>query len=176
MKSAIAHTAQLSRAELAAIGALLYDAFGDEMTEEDRQHALGGMHALLWEDGELIGHASVIQRQLLHAGRTFRTGYVEGVAVRPDRQRRGHGGALIAAIDPLVRGGYELGALGATDAAAGLYEAHGWRRWRGPTAALTPDGIVPTPHEDGSIYVLEVEAQLDLDGELVCDWRAGDAW
>jgi aminoglycoside 2'-N-acetyltransferase I len=41
---------------------------------------------------------------------------------------------------------------------------------------LTPAGIVPTPDEDGSIYVLQAGAALDLDGELTCDWREGDAW
>jgi len=56
--------------------ALLYDVF-DDMTDEDWDHSLGGMHALLWEGTELIGHASVIQRQLLYGGGAWRTGYVE---------------------------------------------------------------------------------------------------
>jgi hypothetical protein len=38
------------------------------MSDHDWDHALGGVHALVWEDGELIGHASVIQRRLLHGG------------------------------------------------------------------------------------------------------------
>ena len=52
----------------------------------------------------------------------------------------------------------------------------GWRRWEGPTSALTPSGIVRTPEEDGSIYVLPVGAELDLRGALTCDWRDGDVW
>ena len=62
------------------------------------------MHALVWEDGELVGHAALVQRRLLHGGRALRAGYVEGVGVRPDRQRRGHGAALMAALERVLRG------------------------------------------------------------------------
>ena len=57
-----------------------------------------------------------------------------------------------------------------------LYVSLGWQRWRGPLSALTPSGIVPTPEEAGSVYVLPVATELDLDGELTCDWRDGDVW
>ena len=60
----------------------------------------------------------MVQRRLLHGGRALRAGYVEGVGVRADRQRRGHGAALMAALERMIRGAYDLGALGATDAAA----------------------------------------------------------
>ena len=33
-----------------------------------------------------------------------------------------------------------------------------------------------TRDDDGHIYVLPVEARLDLFGELTCDWRDGDLW
>jgi aminoglycoside 2'-N-acetyltransferase I len=41
---------------------------------------------------------------------------------------------------------------------------------------LTPAGLVRTAEDDGSVFVLPITADLDPDGELVCDWRAGDAW
>jgi aminoglycoside 2'-N-acetyltransferase I len=82
----------------------------------------------------------------------------------------------MAALERIVRGAYELGALGATEAGARIYAQRGWQLWRGPTSTLTPDGIVRTPEDDGSIFVLPVTAQLDLDGELSCDHRDGDAW
>jgi aminoglycoside 2'-N-acetyltransferase I len=170
-----AHTADLDAATLDAARALLYDVFGD-MTADDWEHSLGGIHALAWEDGELVGHASVVQRRLLHDGRALRTGYVEGVGVRADRQRRGHGAAMMAALERVIRGAYHLGALGATDEAARFYEALGWQQWRGPTSAITPAGVVRTPDEDGGIYVLPLTHPLDLSGELACDWREGDVW
>jgi aminoglycoside 2'-N-acetyltransferase I len=171
----VAHTADLDAGTLAAARALLDEAFED-LTDADWDHALGGVHALAWADGELIGHAAVIQRRLLHGGRALRAGYVEGVAVRADRRGRGHAAAMMAALERVVRGAYELGALGATDEGAALYVARGWQRWSGPTFALTPTGIRRTEDEDGAVHVLPVTCPLDLTGELTCDWRDGALW
>ena len=83
-----AHTAQLDPGTLADARSLLYAAF-DDMTEDDWEHSLGGIHALAYEGGELAGHAAVVQRRLLHGGRALRAGYVEGVGVRAEYRRRG---------------------------------------------------------------------------------------
>jgi aminoglycoside 2'-N-acetyltransferase I len=168
-----AHTADLERTTLAAARALLDGAFGGDFSDQDWEHALGGVHALAWEDGELVGHASVVQRRLLHGGRALRAGYVEGVGVRADRRRRGHATALMEALERVIRAAYDLGALGASDDAVALYEARGWRPWLGPTSALTPDGVVPT---DDTPHVLALAVPLDLAAELTCDWRDGDVW
>ena len=172
----VAHTADLDAAALDAARALLEAVFQDEWSDDDWEHALGGVHALLWEAGELIAHASVVQRRLLHGGRALRTGYVEAVAVRADRRRRGHAGTVMEALERVVRGAYDLGALSATDAAVPLYAGRGWQRWQGATSALTPGGVVRTADDDGSVYVLPVSAELDLSGALTCDWRDGDVW
>jgi aminoglycoside 2'-N-acetyltransferase I len=87
---------------------------------------------------------------------------------------RGYGGALMGALERVIRGAYDLGALGATDEAIPLYEGHGWRRWDGPLFALTPAGRMRTPDEDGAVYVLG--EGLDVSAELTCDWRDGDLW
>src|SRR5450756_114947 len=108
----VAHTADLSTGTLETARALLYTVF-DDMTDGDWEHCLGGMHALVWEGDELIGHASLIQRRLLHGGRTLRAGHVEGVGVRADRRRRGHGAAMMNELERMIRGAYDLGALGA---------------------------------------------------------------
>lgn len=171
----LARTADLPAGTLAAVRRLLEAGFAD-LDESDLAHALGGVHALAWEDGELIGHAAVVPRLLRHAGRTLRTGYVEGVAVRADRRRRGHAGALMAEVEQVVRATYELGALSATTEGAALYTARGWQLWRGPTSALTPAGVRRTADDDGGVHVLPVTGPLDLDGELTCDWRPGDLW
>ena len=170
-----AHTSDLDAATLEAARALLYDVF-DDMTDQDWEHSLGGIHALVWEGAELVGHASVIQRRLLHGGRALRTGYVEGVGVRADRRGRGHGGAMMEALERVVRNAYDLGALGATDEGARFYAARGWRQWQGPSGALTPTGIQRTEEDDGGIYVLPVTIPVDVTGELTCDWRDGDVW
>jgi Tetratrico peptide repeat/Acetyltransferase (GNAT) domain len=88
-----AHTADLDAATLRAARALLDAAFEGEMTDDDWEHTRGGMHALAWEGHELVGHAAVVQRRLLHGGRALRTGYVEGVGVSASRRGRGYGAA-----------------------------------------------------------------------------------
>ena len=99
-----------------------------------------------------------------------------GVGVRADRRGRGHGAAMMDALEAVVRGTYQLGALGAADEAAAFYAARGWMLWRGPSSALTPSGIRRTEDDHGCIYVLPMEIPLDLSGELTCDWRDGDLW
>jgi aminoglycoside 2'-N-acetyltransferase I len=171
----MAHTADLDAASLDAARTLLYQVF-ENFTEDDWDHAQGGLHVLVWDGDALIGHASVVQRRLVHAGRALRTGYVEGVVVREDRRGRGHGAAIMAAVERVIRSGYELGGLSATEAAIGFYAARGWQLWRGPSSVLTPAGPVPTEADDGSIFVLPISAIVDLDQPLVADWRDGDVW
>lgn len=128
-----AHTSELDSATLIEIRALLDAAYEGDFADEDWEHALGGVHVLLREGGELVGHASVVQRRLTHRGVGIRTGYVEAVAVCADRRRRGHGGALMAAAEEIVRRAYDLGALSAADDARRLYERRGWTPWLGET-------------------------------------------
>ncbi len=171
-----AHTADLDVTTLRAARTLLDEVFEGELTDDDWEHCLGGVHALVWEGAELIGHAAVVQRRLLHSGRALRTGYVEGVGVRVDRRGRGHAAAMMDALERVVRGAYDLGALSSSDAALGFYAARGWTRWQGPTFALTPDGVRRTEEEDDGVHVLAVAVPLDPSGALTCDWRDGDVW
>ncbi|MFF5128904.1 GNAT family N-acetyltransferase [Streptomyces syringium] len=171
-----AHTADLTDAELTAIRTLLDDAFEGDFSDDDWDHTVGGVHALVLDAGELIGHGSLVQRRMLHEGRALRTGYVEGVAVRADRRRQGHGAAVMDELERVLRGAYELGALSASDDAVPFYTTRGWQIWRGPSAVMSPAGITRTEEDDGGIYVLPVTAKLDRDAELACDWRPGDVW
>ena len=50
-----AHTADLDAATLRAARALLDDVFRGRFSDHDWEHALGGVHALAWEDDELSG-------------------------------------------------------------------------------------------------------------------------
>jgi aminoglycoside 2'-N-acetyltransferase I len=170
-----AHTADLDVDTLEAARVLLYDVF-DDMTEDDWEHAQGGIHVLVIDDTGLIAHGSVVQRRLLYAGHALRAGYVESVGVRADHRGGGHGSAVMQALERVIRAAYDLGALSATDDAAKFYAARGWKLWQGPSSALTPTGITRTPEDDGGIYVLPVRVPLGLSGEITCDWRDGDLW
>ncbi|HEX5406138.1 MAG TPA: GNAT family N-acetyltransferase [Pseudonocardiaceae bacterium] len=171
-----AHTAELDTPVLDAVRTLLFDAFNGDFTDHDWDHTLGGIHAIAWDGGEVVGHASIVQRRLVHAGRALRTGYIEGVGVRADQRRRGCGTALMVVLERFVRGGYEVGALGASEDGAALYATRGWQLWQGTTWALNPAGRERTEDEDDCVYVLPVSASLDLTGELTADWRDGGAW
>jgi aminoglycoside 2'-N-acetyltransferase I len=174
--ASLAHTAQLDRATLAAVRALLDEAFGGEFGDADWDHALGGLHALVLDGDRPVAHGAVVQRRLLHRGRALRAGYVEAVAVAAGHRRQGLGSAVMAGLEQVIQRAYDLGALSATGDGAALYAARGWQLWRGPISALTPSGTVRTPYEDGALHVLPCAARLDLTGELTADWRDGDLW
>ena len=158
----ISHTAALDAAVLGAARDLLDVVFAGELTDEDWEHSVGGMHAIAWRGNQLVGHASVIQRRLLHNGRALRTGYVEGVGVHPEWQRHGIGGRMMDALEQIIDAAYDIGALGATDEAVSLYTPRGWVRWLGRASAITPSGVVHTPDEEGCIYVLPCSTELDV--------------
>jgi aminoglycoside 2'-N-acetyltransferase I len=161
---------------LEAVRLMVIEAFGGEFRDHDWDHALGGVHCIGWEDGMPIGHAAVVARRLVHGGRALRTGYVEGMAVAATHRRLGHGNAVMEAAEGVVRDGFEIGALSATDAGAPLYRARGWTVWQGPLSVMAPDGPRPTPADAGGVYVLDPCRALDVTAGLACDWRDGDVW
>ncbi|MFJ9031120.1 GNAT family N-acetyltransferase [Streptomyces sp. NPDC102274] len=176
------HTFELSPAELAEIRALLDAAFEGDFADEDWDHGLGGVHAVVRDsDGTLLAHGSVVQRRVLHDGRSYRVGYVEAVAVRADRRRRGLGGRVMAALERVIDGAYAAGALSASDDGALLYRARGWQPWPHRIEALGPGGVVRLPDEEGSTYLrpaagrtLPGPAAPGGDAALIFDWRDGD--
>ncbi len=169
-----AHTWELSAETLSAAEQLLELVFDESWNEHDWDHALGGIHAMVWEGDQLVAHAAVVQRRLTYAGRALRTGYVEGVGVHPDHRRRGHANTVLTVVEKVIRGAYELGALAASEMAGPIYTARGWQGWQGPSFAYTPNGTLRVDDED--IYVLPVTTELDLHAPLTCDWRNGDFW
>jgi aminoglycoside 2'-N-acetyltransferase I len=160
-----AHTADLGPGLVSAVRDLM-DAVFDGVSDDTFDNVLG----------ELIAHGSVVQRRMLCDGRALRTGYVEGVAVRADRRRRGHGDAVMAELERVIRSAYHLGALGASPLGSHLYAARGWQLWQGPSSSLTPDGIRRTADHDGAVYVLPVSVPLDLTADLTCDYRPAAPW
>ncbi|MFD8635799.1 MULTISPECIES: GNAT family N-acetyltransferase [unclassified Streptomyces] len=171
-----AHTSELTDGELREVRELLDEAFGGDFSDEDHEHALGGMHVLIREDGRLVAHGSVVQRRVVHEGRALRTGYVEAVAVRAGLRRRGLGGQVMDGLERVVARAYVLGALSASEAGAALYEGRGWRAWGGRVGALSPGGPVRLADEEGSTYVWVPPGGVRLDpaGRLDFDWRDGD--
>ncbi len=174
----LVHTSDLDAETLAGARQMITDAFGGagEFTDSDWEHTLGGMHAIIAHRGALIAHAAVVQRRLLYDGTALRCGYVEGVAVREDCRGQGLAHAVLDAVEQVIRGAYRIGALSSTPIGEKIYRPRGWVHWQGPTSVLAPAGPTRTPDDDGSIFVLPVDLEVDADAALACDWRDGDVW
>ena len=170
------HASEMKSDDLSAIVGLLDLAFDGDFSDEDWEHAIGGVHVTAHRGPDLVGHGSVVPRRFLHNDRVLRTGYVEAVAVHPDDRGAGIGLGLMEVLADLVDLNYDLGALSATGSAIAFYEHLGWDRWPGPTQVVGPDGLLPTPDEDGGVFVRRVDPTIPLDGPLTCDWRTGDVW
>lgn len=172
----LVHTADLKSDARQRAYEMVNDAFAGELTDTDWDHALGGMHALIWHRGAIIAHGAVVQRRLLYRGAALRCGYVEAVAVREDWRGQGLAIAILDACEQVIRGGYQLGALSSSDRGRRLYTLRGWLPWRGPTSVLAPSGPTRTPDDDSSVFVLPVGINLDETAALTCDWRDGNVW
>ncbi|MET0473976.1 MAG: GNAT family N-acetyltransferase [Mycobacterium sp.] len=175
----LVHTSDLDGETREGARRMVIDAFGGteiDFTDADWEHALGGMHALIWVRGALIAHGAVVQRRMIHRDTTLRCGYLEAVAVREDWRGQGLALAVLDALEQVLRGAYQLGALSSSEAGRHMYAARGWLPWQGTTSVLAPSGVTRTPDDDGSLFVLPVSVELDTTAEIICDWRDGDVW
>lgn len=173
-------TQELTPSETAAIRALVERAFGSDeeerFTDADWDHSLGGVHFVLDVAGEIVAHASVVERELHIGGRPLRTGYVEAVATEPERQGAGFGSLVMADVTSWITDRFELGGLGTGRQT--FYQRLGWLTWLGPSSVRIGDREQPTPEDDGYLMVLPAPSSppLDLTLPISCDWRPGDVW
>ncbi|HEV8681926.1 MAG TPA: GNAT family N-acetyltransferase [Actinomycetota bacterium] len=165
--------------EMASLRALFHASWqdeDDEFTDEDWDHAFGGLHFVLEEGGAVVSHAAVIERRLHTSGHDLATGYVEAVATSPEYRGRGWGSAVMKEVGEYIDRTFQLGAL--DSGRQSFYERLGWIVWKGPTFVHTDSGLVPTPEEDGYVLVRLTPTSPDLDpsAPISCDWRPGDVW
>ncbi len=173
----LVHTADLDADTREDARQMVIEAFGNvEFADDDWEHALGGMHALISHRGMVIAHGAVVSRRMIHRDRALRCGYLEAVAVREDWRGSGLATAVMDALEQVLRGAYQLGALSTTEAARHLYTGRGWLPWRGTASVLAPAGVTRTPNADGSLFVMPIGAELDTSGDITCDWRDGEVW
>jgi aminoglycoside 2'-N-acetyltransferase I len=161
---------------LGQIRRLFFTAFDETFSEQDWEHALGGWHVVVSDRGVVIAHAAVVPRVLEVACQPFRTGYVEGVATHPARQREGFGSQAMGEVSRLLRSEFEMGAL--STRVHHFYERLGWKRWRGPTFVRYGSELVRTEGEDGGVMALPFGPSKDIDliALLSCQSRLGDDW
>ena len=135
----------------------------------------GSVHVLAHFEGRLVSHAGWVTRWLQPAGNPLlRTAYVEAVATDPAYQRRGFAAAVMRKLQSMILD-FDLGGLSPFDER--YYARLGWELWRGPLAIRTPDGLTPSP-ADEQVMILRLPRtpELNLDGRLTAEWRAGELW
>lgn len=138
-----------------------------------------GVHVLA-EDPRIgiLAHAAIVDRLLYPGDAVLRAGYVEAVAVWPDRQRTGLGTRVMQVINGMIDERYELGGLGTGSHT--FYARLCWEIWQGPTWIRERDGrLVRSADEDGGIMVRRTPAtpaDLDLSLPIAVDWRPGEVW
>lgn len=174
-----ADTTDLTAGELDEIRRLLQGAWADDgerFADEDWEHATGGIHVFLEEDGRIRSHASVVERELHTGSHRLRTGYVEAVATHPADRRRGFATEVMRAVGEHIDRAFELGAL--DSGLTGFYVPLGWEVWEGPTFVRTESGPVRTAEEDGAVMVRRTPTTplIDLAAPISCEWRPGDVW
>ena len=175
----VAATHELPEALLHDVRALCDRSFDGDFGDDDWDHCLGGLHALVLDGGSVLAHGAVVARRFRLEQRPVDVGYVEAVAVAPGHRGQGLGSQVMTAIETIVATSHELGALSTSDLGLPLYLAHGWVPWRGRLLADTATGPVHLPDEEGAVLVLggtvDLEA-LDLEVDLTADFRAGDVF
>ena len=169
-------TAEASEDCLFQIRELFFTAFDERFTESDWEHVLGGWHVVISEGGVVVSHAAIVERTLVVGDRSSRTGYVEGVATHPSRQRMGLGSQVMDEVAQLLKSEHEMGAL--STSVRGFYEPLGWERWLGPTYVQYGSQLVRTEGEDDGVMVLTFGSSRDIDltASISCQSRVGDDW
>lgn len=169
-------TPELPAALVPRVRALLEAAFDGDFSEQDWEHALGGRHVVVFDEGRLVSHASVVPRAIDIGARTFDAGYVEAVATAPASRRAGHGARAMERIGEVIRRHHEVGVL--STGRHGFYERLGWERWRGPSYVLAEGKRVRTAEEDAGLMVLRFgpSADVTLADRIACRSRPGDDW
>jgi aminoglycoside 2'-N-acetyltransferase I len=173
----IAESDQVDAAARAELRVLWDRAYGDRFSDEDADHAFGGVHVMLRDGPRLISHASAITRRIRFGDEPWRSvGYVEAVAVDPSRQGEGIGRRTMELLRTEIDSRWPVAML-CTGRATSFYESLGWERWRGLSYTQTATGVVPDD-EHGGLMILRLDPSTvpDLSVPVTCEDRPGRAW
>ena len=173
----VAESDEIDAATRARLRQLWAEAFGDRFDDHDADHAFGGVHVLVCQDGDLVGHASAVPRLIRFGDQPWRTvAYVEAVATDPDRQRGGIGRLAMERLQDEIASRWEVAML-STGRATGFYERLGWQRWLGLSSTQTESGVVLDGEHGGlMVFIPRPEAAVDRTLAVTCQDRPGDAW
>jgi aminoglycoside 2'-N-acetyltransferase I len=172
----VVESALLADADRHALRSLWSAAFGDGFSDDDADHAYGGVHVVTSDGPALVAHASAVPRRIRFGDQWRDAGYVEAVATLPAYQRSGVGTHVMELLQAEIRLRWSVAML-STGRATSFYEHLGWERWEGMsyTRSETGDSL---DGEHGGLMVLRVDpsAVPDLSVDVTCEDRSGDAW
>jgi aminoglycoside 2'-N-acetyltransferase I len=174
---AVVESSDIGLETRAALRELWERAFGDRFSQDDADHAFGGVHALAHDGEHLVGHASAVPRRIRFGDGPWQVvGYVEAVATDPDHQGRGIGTGVMTALHEQIATRWPA-ALLTTGRARAFYESLGWECWRGPTYTQTSTGVA-ADDAHGALMILRLRPSVapDLSATVMCEDRPGDAW
>ncbi len=177
MELVVVGSDRIGPAMRADLRALWDRAFGDRFSDEDAEHAYGGVHVVARHGDHLLAHASAVPRPIRFGdGAWLTVGYVEAVATDPAHQGTGVGRRTMERLHDEIRTRWPVAML-STGRATGFYEQLGWERWRGLSYTRSSAGTVPDD-EHGGLMILRLDPSVvpDLSLGVTCEERAGDAW
>lgn len=171
----VARTAELEEERFAKVNALVEAAF-ERGFDEIWANIGPGTHVVAEVEGEPVGHAMVVARDVHIGARRLRCGYVENVAAAPALHGRGVGSVVMRRIARIIAERFEIGAL--ATGSHHFYERLGWETWRGPTFARRDGELLRTARHDGDVMVLRVAATPPFFGDepISVAWRRGELW
>lgn len=165
----------LSKLELKDIHNLLIEAFEQDFSAEDWQHTFGGTRVIGLIENKVVAHAAIVPRRIWLDDIEHQVGYLEGVAVLPQFQRRGVGSALLDYLSEFASKNYQWSMLSSGEKY--FYRKHGWQDFLGQSFVLIADKEIATPTEDeGLMYLAMGKHQRPSPKRAVCEQRSGDYW
>ncbi len=170
------HTSQLSNDQKEVIYTLLYQSFDYDFSRDDFQHALGGMHILAYDQKHVVGHVSIVQRNMALGHHPVTVGYVEAMAVLESYRRQGIGRQLMQETNKIIENCYQLGLLSASEEGFPLYQSAGWHVWEGKLYELKQGSYIHSIDEEGGVLGWTKDKTIDFSQPLYCDFRSGDQW
>ena len=165
----------LSPGTTASLRKLLDLAFEGDFSEEDWEHALGGVHFIGFLGETIIAHGAIVPRSMAINGERVTVGYVEAIAVLPMHWHKGYGTLLMEQITQFCLLNYELSML-STDEQT-FYLQLGWHQFLGESFVNNANIEERSEEEDAGLMFLNSK---EFEGReiqrVVCDSRVGDSW
>lgn len=138
-------------------------------------NTLGGENIILKVNGQLVGHAAMVERAIEVDDRKYNVKYVEAVAIDPKYQGQQLGHALIGIVNFKIHQSQKLGFLATSSVR--FYRSLKWQEWQGSSFTRDSKGLTSPSSPRGRImYLPALQLLLDKTKEITIDSRPGDVW